>query len=396
MNTLIESYGLPYEGFRTALQESHGLVSGSAALALYLAENSVEAGFVPHDIDIWFPVRKNILPMVDFLFDHGYVLLRLHHHHVPYANHLHKLVSVFTFTKGGYDGECYNIQLIRVEACHMVDYVIQHFDLSVCMTWWNANEERCETFLPELTLQKHMLVSSSGGGETEERRSKERMEKYTTRGFKVVESPPPWEERLDVRGEGLLSSWKDVMAFDVWRYEDIEAADHLRSSDWNILLRVGEAWYAVERRTLRDYMGQHGVLDSTYGRMYDTPYRHRVTEEACQALSVGDDSVFELVEAGQGGDRTLYTMRTYSLEGWRTQEPRRIYSPRACLLSEADRDAVAAVEAMEDVVEAAEDVVVAAEAEVEAMNAMGRMTLSEQALYEEIREAVALAMALEE
>ncbi|NDB85682.1 MAG: hypothetical protein EB127_23720, partial [Alphaproteobacteria bacterium] len=53
MESLLTSYALPFEGFRTLVTQQNALVAGSTALALYLKQEGIDPGFEPNDLDIW-------------------------------------------------------------------------------------------------------------------------------------------------------------------------------------------------------------------------------------------------------------------------------------------------------------------------------------------------------
>jgi len=329
MERLLTTYGIPYSPFRDRLQEVRGVVAGSAALAIYLEENNVEAGYEPNDMDIWIPTATPSTPLSDLFFDHGYVLLRLFKQSDHYAEQLQHITKILTFQ---HYTRSTTIQVIHVDCRHVVhEHIIPQFDISACMTWWDPYQETADTFIPEMTLKKQMLLPcTTDPCITDPQRFRLRVEKYKARGFVAVEPPPSAETAPDERKQDVLAAWKGKMAFDVVSYEDVDIAEHLSSSEWNIVLLAGESAYAFERRTLFDYLKQHGTCDRCHGWLYDTPYRHTLTEDACASLLVADHSVYELIggrtyETTRQTTKTLYTVRAYSLEEWTKARPRRIF-----------------------------------------------------------------------
>ena len=329
MDRLLTTYGLPYAPFRDALQESKGVVAGSAALAVYLEEHHVEAGYTPNDMDVWLPVTSSNTLLSDVLYDAGYILLRLFQHNDHYAEQIRHVTKILTFQHPAHST---TIQIIHVDTYDVIHrHIIPHFDISVCMTWWDPILEAADTFIPEMTLKKQMLLPCmTDSCITDPQRFRARVEKYKARGFVAVEPPPSAETAPDARSRDALTAWKGKMAFDVVSYEDVDVVEHLAASEWNILLTVHESLYAFERRALFDYLKTHGICDRRHGWLYDTPYRHTVTEDACASLLVADHSVYELIggqtyETTRGTTKTLYTVRAYSLEEWTKARPRRIF-----------------------------------------------------------------------
>jgi hypothetical protein len=57
MEELITSYELPFHDFQKLLKRIDCVVTGSAALAMYLKQEGIDSGFVPNDIDIFVQER---------------------------------------------------------------------------------------------------------------------------------------------------------------------------------------------------------------------------------------------------------------------------------------------------------------------------------------------------
>ncbi len=319
MNTLLSSYGLGATVFRNLLVEHDVLFSGSAALSLYLEQQGIqraEEKYIPNDIDLWVHVSKDIQPFLDHFLGHGYHLVRLWKQQDQYLERLNHIQRVFTFQHPRLNKK---IQLITVDYPNLLDYIADQFDLSVCMTWWNGQEEVFETMYPMLTDRMEMFVRRSFLSAIDGGRGQERIQKYVQRGFTVVPEPPPYSNEADHRAESELERL-DMKAFDVWAYEEVEGKEHLRGSLWNILLQVGENWYSFERNALSGYMEEHRVFHPELGPWYDTPYRQTVNHEALSALCYMDFSIYRLIHPFvfdfQGVSKTVYTVEAYNLRDW--------------------------------------------------------------------------------
>lgn len=332
MDRFLERYSLNMSDFRSLLIHSYGLLSGSTALALYLEQEGVAPGYEPGDLDIWFPsahwasdsdsesasdLDSNCKERwTNFLVRSGYHMERDWVEEDHYMEYVTLIQRVMTFQR-----EDKKIQLIVVDTEDLKKYMATRFDLSVCMTWWCVEQERFETIYPVLTRQKKMFIRRRIGiSHWNLLRETERIQKYRERGFEVVEEPPPFYYLPDTRENVDVTPWKGVQVFDVWAYEEVDAADHLLGSDWNILVGCGSSWWAFDRRPLITYMEGRRVIDEI-GIFYDTPYRQTVIHEAWDILAYSDYSIYRLVDGVEqtigGTSKTVYVMEVYSTEGWR-------------------------------------------------------------------------------
>jgi hypothetical protein len=340
MDRFLLSYGLDPVAARRHFAETGAVLSGSSALALYLEQEGVAAGFEPNDMDLWLDGTRGggeaeVDVLVDFLVRSGYARVKDKREADVYMEHLTRIQRVVTMESqgGGGGGDKKRvIQLIVVtpnEAGCVIGYLIHHFDFSACMTWWDEDTGRFETVYPALTRAKTMFVRRVHLSSFHEARAASRLEKYLSRGFTVVDEPPPFWVAADERKEEDLAVWAGVQAFDVWLYEEVGAAEHLAKGEWKVLVGCGGSWYAFDRRPLITYMEEHGgIQGGDRGTLYDTPYRQTVVYDAWDALAYGDYSVYELVKPEtvvvRIGDReetkTVYGMRAYSMAGWRRGE----------------------------------------------------------------------------
>ena len=321
MESFIESYGLPFPAFREIMLETHSLVAGSAALALYLQQEGIDPGFVPGDLDIWVrrtielvsrdgsqrrPASMNSMSL--FLIQQGYNLTtKFEPKNNEDYSHLHNIVTILSFVKQ--DKE---IQLIVVNQPNLNIYIHLHFDLSICMTWWDAEENSFKTSIPQSTRRKvmhfhpHMDMDERGQA---------RIQKYRDRGFTLAEEVPchalvEQDPRLSV---GLLS---ETTAFDVISYEDVNAADFLRQSSYHILLQMGEQLHAFHRNTLCEYLEAHKTHLQPVGYVVDTPHKLSLMSDSLSVFPYSDYSVFILVHAYDFQGKSIYSVQCYTLDGW--------------------------------------------------------------------------------
>jgi hypothetical protein len=340
MDAFLLSYGLdPVEAHRL-FAETGTIFSGSSALALYLNQEGVEAGFEPNDMDLWLDGshleggEANVELLLDFFVRSRYYMARETRQADVYMENLTRIHRIITVESHSSPSSPFRktIQLIVVRPMggqSVYDYIANQFDFSACMTWWDAEFNRFHTMYPKMTKAKQMFIRKSFLSSIQVERAKERLEKYLSRGFIVVEEPPPFWSAPDERGEEDMVAWEGVKAFDVWSYEEVEATEHLRAGDWMILVGCGGAWYAFDRRPLITYMEEHGgVIARERGVLYDTPYRQTVIYDAWDALAYSDYSIYELVEPeditvrvkGREETKTLYGVRAYTVAGWRVGE----------------------------------------------------------------------------
>jgi len=307
MEAFLTAYGLPYGAFRELMCTTNSLVAGSAALSLYLQQEGL-AGFEEGDLDVWVQaplcgalqsVRSRFL---HFLLQNQYTLVR------SYATEYNSVCEILSFER---DGK--KVQVILVNESDLIGYVRDNFDLSVCMTWWDAQADRFETLWPD-TLRFEMHVKSEDASEAVIIRQVGRIQKYEARGFRLVEHPcPAFAARDELVGLEELGT-----AFDTISYEEVNCAEFLRSS-WHVLLRVGEQFHAYDRRDLVRYMEAHAV-HSPIGVLYDTPHKQSLTEEAKEWLLLSDYAIAVLVAAGSMEigrfKRSVHECFFFTVEEW--------------------------------------------------------------------------------
>ena len=324
MQAFLASYGISFEGFRALLAQTRGVVAGSAPLALFLAQEGIDAGFSPSDLDIWVHDNEtsyvspgvvnrhsNLHLYTELLNKHGFKVERQFVPQEEYDN-LHHITRIVFFHKGDK-----MVQVIFLNVSKLYRYILENFDLSACMTWWNARTDRFETMWPLETPRKEMYyypmkseLSGAVGGA--------RVEKYKARGFTLLERPCIEFTERDRRVS--VAALEGQTAFDIFAYEDVNAAEFLKASTYHLLLRVGKQFYAFHRRALHDYFTNHLHIHAQLGELADTPHKQTVLSSAAQQMQYSDYSIAELVPCYTVGignqQKSMYAVRLYAVEGW--------------------------------------------------------------------------------
>lgn len=301
MDALLTHYSLESEPFLQLLARPNVLLTGSSALSLYLQENGVEPGFEPNDIDIYvamphavqngtfmsFLQNADLGVLFRYLLTRGYNSIANGSEEIKEYDELPERAITLTLAR-----EDRRIQLVALRCENLVEYLCANSDLSACMTWWNAAQGRCENAYPEWTLRRAMRRMNYGPQIHPVHQA--RIEKYEARGF-VLESEPSAIQCLDPRLE--VGALEGCQAYDVIGLEHVDAADWLRASPWNILVRVLDAFQAFDRRALYRCMADKSTTIPHYTTVYDTPHHQSLCEEALDYLLYGDWSVYELHHA---------------------------------------------------------------------------------------------------
>ena len=328
MENFIESYHLPFGPFQELVKSANCLVAGSAALALYLKQYGIEPGFTPGDMDIWaedtqelvasrgtYEQHGNLYLFSNFLIQNGFnVTMKCDPKENDYEN-FHNITHILSFINR--DGK--KIQLILLRETNIFNYIYDNFDLSPCMSWWNSYNNTFQTLWPEETLRKDMYYYS-----TREitGREIERIEKYKERGFRLVDLPCPAVGRRDMRTD--LSCLTGQTAFDLFAYEDVDCAEFLKDSSWNVLIRVGQQFQAFHRTTLTNYLNDH--MSEFQGEMlYDTPFKQTILYPVTVWLAWSDYSIFELLPNYTIHDghtvKSVHACHLYTVEQWAARQP---------------------------------------------------------------------------
>jgi hypothetical protein len=345
MESFLADYDIDFPRFQHLLQRTPSLLAGSAALALYLKENGIDPGYEPGDMDIWvleYDVSGTMMETLfrHFLFEFGYYFQNVfeneENNNGQYdfqnftTNHIIKVLSFINDRQK-------KIQIIVIRVQPLKEYICHAFDLSICVSWWNAQNNTFETLSP-LTKQRHMYISSPYLQEQEaaDNRSKKldkRLQKYIDRGFTLCEPPCPalhhTDDRLALQVETHPLHAK--IAFDLFAYEDVNICEFLKSS-WHIIVKAGDTFQAFHRKTLFDYMGTRQSNVMVVGDIYDTPNNQSITSRARDTLLYSDFSIYELcpeysVTIHPASQKSLFTLRCYSVAEWEEGCPGDVFSP---------------------------------------------------------------------
>jgi len=323
MESFVTSYGLPFAAFQELLQTTNSVVAGSAALALYLAENGIDPGYEPGDMDIWVEDTQqlvaargnyvqygNLYLFTNFLIKNNFNLSTKFEPKEDYET-LHNITNILSFV----NREGKEIQVIMMKECDIHNYIFHNFDLTPCMTWWNARENVFESMWPGETLQKEMYYQLSH--EMNEREIA-RIEKYKERGFQLLEKPCPAIGRRDTRFD--LGCLAGQTAFDLFAYEEVDCVTFLQSS-WHVLLRVGEQFQAFHRTTLHDYLKGHVCHHHYLQELYDTPHKQTILHASMTWVNWSDYSIVELVPAYtipyENTTKSIYECHFYTIKDWK-------------------------------------------------------------------------------
>ena len=316
MQHLLSHFALDFT-FVDLLSTPGILLSGSAALSLYLTEHNSSSAlpFVPNDIDLYVTVQPHrslisllhqplMQSLYQYLVAHRYDLdhsdeSKDHTENGRYAQE--GVVCVLTFVhRGAYGGQ--RIQLIGVPHLDLVDYLKSTSDLSCCMTWWDHVTQQCHTAFPEHLAGRRRIMRSMNSLDMSHpdhmfrmHMRQERIQKYKDRGFTVAEEDPRCIGQLDPRTDDLLGALDGCRAYDVIGLEEVDAAEWLYTSPWNLLIRVSDAFHAFDRRALHRCLSSSIVQNVPgYGVLCDTPHHQTIPEEILDLLLYGDWSVYEL------------------------------------------------------------------------------------------------------
>jgi len=313
MENITKLYGINFTGFKLHLLSTHALVVGPTALAGYLTQETCDPSFVLSDMDIFIPCglwsydKSDLMNIADFLMKAEFIVK----YQISNNESLAKYVStVICLTKG--DKE---INLIAVKCSDVIELITQEFDLSVCISWWDSKTERFNTLNPRLTKRKEMYKLHNILD------SDDIVQRYICRGFKLVEPPCPIISIRDIREELTSEKFTGIEVSDILTLEDMPLKDFLNASEWNIIIKAGERYYAFERRTLSNYMKSKRVyINEEIRVIYETPLNQCISYNGLDSLSYADYSIFELVYDRSAntkqGIKSLFHVYCYSVKQW--------------------------------------------------------------------------------
>ena len=325
MNTTIESlitsYGIDYPKFKQRIAASMGVIAGSAALACYLAQEGIDPGFTPNDIDIFIPGGSwgydisDVTNIVDLLEKYGFAAQESYVHEEDYES-LSCIESITSLSNG-----INKIQIIVVNCMDIPQYIAADFDLSACICWWNLHADRFEAHHPILTKRKEMYQVHNVLDGSEDPKCVARIQKYIDRGFKLIDKPCQILQTRDMREDLTSKKFEGIDVSDVIAYEEMPLKSFLEATEYNIVIKVGESYYAFDRRVLSDCMRRKMTyVDIRIGDVYETPFNQCISRLGVERLQYADYSIFELrpdrsVDT-EKGVKSLFHIYCYSVKEW--------------------------------------------------------------------------------
>jgi hypothetical protein len=323
MESFLTSYGLPFEGFRTLVTEHNALVAGSAALALYLQQEGIDPGFEPNDLDIWVEETHdtwyasgrvnqlaNSTTFTLFLVKHGYDLTTkfdstVNEHYYKTMTHI-KHIFHFINPRGK------KVQVICVRNANLVQYIQHHFDITACISWWNSIDNIFRHSFPGITCKKQLQIIQ---GFTHEALTLKRIEKYKARGFTIRDTSCSALHMIDAHDN--MEELEHTSAFDVFAYDDVNAAEFLRQSSYHVLLHIGNQLHAYHRKQLCTYLKEHTHEHVEYGKVCELPHKQHIPYSILQILPYSDYSIISLKQVID----TLYDAEYYTTAQWAAKTP---------------------------------------------------------------------------
>ena len=341
MNALISSYGIDFQAFQLTLSQVRGIVAGSSALAAYLKQEGIEPGYEPNDIDIFVPghlepVRdargyrvagqfmiRSLKTMKDFLAPYGFTendkFGPIDGPIEPntYSESLNRIQKVTSFTNAC--GK--EVQVIVIDSYNLIDHISKDFDISACITWYDVSSNTFKTFDPDATKRKEMYLMHTPNIDELHEKNKARLEKYISRGFKLIEKPCPFVDGRDPRDQLTHKKFEDIEVIDIFTLDEMPLIDYLQKTSWNIVLKAGETYYGFERKALMDYMKTKSSNIGRIGTVYETPFNQCITSEGYHQLRYADYSIYELKSAYSvptygGRVKSLFHLGCYSVKDW--------------------------------------------------------------------------------
>ena len=341
MEFFLQSYSIPAAPFKDLLKTTNSLLTGSAALALYLHQEGVDPAFIPNNLDILVQdthclffenghlnQKSSVARFSTFLLANGYNLTtKFESDPACYESfkHLQQVLS-FLHPSGT------EVQLIVLIVSDLQDYMKHNFDLSACCTWYNVRTDQFET-TDEITIKKEMCVQPDQQPYTDI--LYRRIEKYLSRGFTLVlpASLVLQDKRLTLGQPGC--PFIGLKAYDMMELEEVDIVPYLTASKKHLLIKSGEQYYAFHRTTLYDCMQLRRVIipcSSGAFEAFETPFNQTIMHHVHRMITYEDFTLFELVFAynvsfNNGRQKSIFTVNCYTVEGWKKNIVGAIFAP---------------------------------------------------------------------
>jgi hypothetical protein len=319
MKTLIESYGLGFESFMHKLTAVDAVIGGSSVARVFMNK---KLDYLPDDIDIFVRNTSELKPLVAYLRAYGYsidmessmTLLKTASESAvepvveatdaltTYRLLQKEISEVWTYRDGGK-----KIQIVLVNNAP-IDFIKKCTDLSCTaisyITWssfyphmkpYSINEKALYHLRrKEMYIQDHYKPVLEGDcGEKRRAKLSERIAKYESRGFKLIDGPSEIRIKVDPRNYVVADKHK---TYDIIAVEDITVAAALKEVNNIILYTAPGISYAIDRFALIKYCKERGM----------TYWNQRVCPSQIHRFSIQDYSVYTIHKTNGGKDHKVY------------------------------------------------------------------------------------------
>lgn len=303
MESIITSYNIDYEQLRLFLVDYNGFIAGSSALAAYFKQENIPVEYEPGDIDIWIPTDEpefvqlfqEFIRIYGFTNSHEYELLDIISY-IDYDN-IANILSVTSFINCSEQ----KVQLILINADYyttIYKYIVDHFDISVCATWWNPNNQVATTLDENNTKKMRMYILNDKDTTDGKERLQKRLDKYKQRGFKYITSQPliyyTEDPRIFTTNKLSMEVATDIITFE----DDINVQQFLEASHESIIVKCGTQLYAFNRKYITDYMHKHTgyiINNRESGFICTTPFNQTILHHDVNYIDYCDYSIYEFV-----------------------------------------------------------------------------------------------------
>lgn len=292
MEALITSYGLDFKSLNDLLIKYKAIIAGSSVLSIYL-----DNVFTANDIDIWIPCNKNIstfLPIYKDLLkyfakydydDDEINKTEVTNERSRYTNlptGRASIIKVLEF----HNSENKRVQFIFIDMNPLI-FIKQTFDLSICMTWYNPKTQTIDTFDKKHTKAMEMYINYDKEVKELHPKNQARIEKYISRGFKLIPKPLPI---LYDRDERIFTKDFKMEASDVVMLGEVNICDYLKESHDHIILKVAQSYYAYKRNELIKELKKFEISES-YAL---TPVKQAIPSCDIEYFKYDDYSIYDI------------------------------------------------------------------------------------------------------
>jgi hypothetical protein len=111
----------------------------------------------------------------------------------------------------------------------------------------------------------------------------------------------------------------DINAFDIMSYDEIDAQEFLAESEWNIIVKCGEMYYAFDRRDIIHFMEQNKRNIDELLDVCKTPFNQYIPVEYIPYFGLADYSVYEFRTGIVYAGVMLHDVPCYTVNEFETQ-----------------------------------------------------------------------------